>query len=101
MAYAAAVKPVATLPVYRTKFMLLNQPLTEPIVTPLTKYFCTNGYRRMIGPVAMQAMASFRVVEGRLETGIPSRLAILDIAAACWVMLYSIYCSGYFQVVLM
>ena len=29
-----------------------NQPLMEPIMTPLTKYFCTKGYTQRIGRVA-------------------------------------------------
>ena len=32
-----------------------NQPFTEPIITPLSKYFCRNGYRIISGrePITM------------------------------------------------
>lgn len=41
------------------------QPLTEPTVRPATKYFCTKGYSRMMGPVATHAVAIFSVSLGR------------------------------------
>ena len=44
---------------------LFAQPLTAPTVKPATKYFCTKGYSRMMGPVAMTAVAIFRVSPGR------------------------------------
>lgn len=42
-----------------------GQPLTEPTVRPATKYFCTKGYSRMMGPVATHAVAIFSVSLGR------------------------------------
>lgn len=45
-----------------------GQPLTAPTVIPEIKYFCTNGYRKMIGPVATTAVAIFNVLDGRSAT---------------------------------
>ena len=38
----------------------MYQPLTAPIVIPCTKYFCTSGYARTIGPVTTMVSAIFR-----------------------------------------
>ena len=45
-------KPNHTLP-----GKMLDQPLTDPIAMPVTKYFWTKGYRRIIGPVTMTTIA--------------------------------------------
>ena len=45
---------------------MLHQPFTAPTVRPLMKYFCTKGYRRMMGPVASMALAILTVSVGRL-----------------------------------
>lgn len=34
--------------------------MTAPIVIPCTKYFCTSGYARTIGPVTTMVSAIFR-----------------------------------------
>lgn len=38
-----------------------RHPFTAPMVSPFTKYLCTNGYSSMIGPVVMTVMAIFIV----------------------------------------
>ena len=40
-------------------FLLWDQPLTEPIITPLTKCFCTKGYTASKGAEAMKIRAYF------------------------------------------
>ena len=55
-----------------------------PIVTPLTKYFCKNGYSRTIGPVATTVIASFTGSLGTCADGIPARAAAFIIP---WLLL--------------
>lgn len=56
-------------------------PLTAPMVIPCTKYFCTNGYTRITGPVATTAIAILRELDGILLAEIPICAAIL--ASTC------------------
>ena len=39
--------------------MSTGYPFTAPIIMPLTKYFCKNGYKSTIGPVEITVSASF------------------------------------------
>jgi len=42
----------------------MPQPFTAPTVIPRMKYFCTNGYRNTIGPMATTVMASLKLSDG-------------------------------------
>ena len=63
--------------------ILTVYPFTAPMVTPLTKYFCKNGYSRMMGPVATTVMASFMGSLGTSLMGRPLRAAA---AAMAWAL---------------
>jgi len=38
--------------------------LTAPVIIPCTKYFCTKGYKKIIGPMVITVTAIFIVSEG-------------------------------------
>lgn len=50
-------KNAATYEVGERRTVPVNYPLTAPIMTPLTKYFCTNGYKIRMGTDATMIVA--------------------------------------------
>lgn len=63
---------------HRIKMCAGDYPLTAPTTIPLTKYFCRNGYRMMIGPMVITEVAILKLSFGGFTLTVAPAVSLLS-----------------------
>ena len=80
------------------KHILFSYSLTPPIVSPVTKYLCKNGYRQMIGSM-VAIVAADRTVTGVTAAELAPAAEAFAALPLCCITEDSNFISSYCRVV--